>query len=128
MWTLEQGLKIARALQNASRDFGYHLTLGGGVLNNGKSDKDLDLYFLPFGGNRKSDPEGLVKLLEKLWGPYDDIMYSEEYRQACKYYEKAIKIWRNDQRIDAFIFKSVEESQAAMNAKQGYYTGATDVG
>ena len=68
-WTLEDGLKLVRAIQGGCRLFGYHLTLGGGVLNKGQSDKDLDLYFLPLNNEKyKEDPKGLVAWLESLWG------------------------------------------------------------
>lgn len=71
-WTMEDGLKLVRALQPEARKFGYHLSLGGSVLNQGHSHKDIDLYFLPFenkgvnGG--KSNLQGLVSYLEELWG------------------------------------------------------------
>lgn len=47
VWKLKDGLALVRKLQPETRQFGYHLTLGGGVLNTGKSRKDLDLFFLP---------------------------------------------------------------------------------
>ncbi len=45
-WTLEEALILVRALQPTAWQYGYHLCLGGGVLNKGVSSKDLDLYFL----------------------------------------------------------------------------------
>lgn len=73
-WTLNDALALVRAIQPKSRDFGYHLTLGGGVLNTGKSKKDVDLYFLPLdNGKQKSDAPGLVKWLTKQWGDPEDI-------------------------------------------------------
>ena len=69
-WKIEEGLKLIRALQGRVREFGYHIALGGGVLNNGTSDKDLDLYFLPFNNPNiaKEDTHGLLEWLSKLWG------------------------------------------------------------
>lgn len=69
-WTLEDGLKLIRAIQNDSREFGYHVALGGGVLNRGESEKDIDLYFLPLDNPALPAPnlDGLVKWLTKLWG------------------------------------------------------------
>jgi hypothetical protein len=70
-WTLDDGLQLVRAIQHDTRKYGYHLALGGGVLNNGRSEKDIDLYFLPMdNGERgpKKDPDGLVGWLAKLWG------------------------------------------------------------
>jgi hypothetical protein len=54
-WTLEQALALVRSIQPACHSFNYHVTLGGGVLNQGFSSKDLDLFFLPF-GNTDSPP------------------------------------------------------------------------
>lgn len=74
-WTLEDGLKLVRAIQNTTRKYGYHLTLGGGVLNNGKSKKDLDLYFLPLNNERMppQDIPGLVGWLGGMWGKFESI-------------------------------------------------------
>lgn len=79
MWTLEDGLAVVRSLQPLTRQFNYHLALGGGVLNNGASDKDLDLYFLPLGHikmEKDEDKEAKIQenadkmlaFLESLWG------------------------------------------------------------
>ena len=69
-WQIEEGLKLIRALQGRVKEFGYHIALGGGVLNNGASDKDLDLYFLPFNNPNvaKEDTTGMLEWLSKLWG------------------------------------------------------------
>ena len=69
-WKIEEGLKLIRALQGRVKEFGYHIALGGGVLNTGTSEKDLDLYFLPFNNPNiaKEDTDGLLDWLTKLWG------------------------------------------------------------
>lgn len=69
-WKLEEGLNLIRALQGRVREFGYHIALGGGVLNNGTSDKDLDLYFLPLENDSiaKGNIDGLLDWLAGLWG------------------------------------------------------------
>lgn len=67
-WTLEDGLTLVRALQPKTRDFGYHLTLGGSVLNIGRSSKDLDLFFLPMDNSKSTNALGLLKWLGTLWG------------------------------------------------------------
>jgi hypothetical protein len=71
-WTLDEGLDLSRALQPVTRKYGYHLTLGGGVLNKGESNKDLDLFFLPMDSTKpdapKTDPAGLIEWLDGLWG------------------------------------------------------------
>lgn len=71
-WTIEDGLNLIRAIQPEARRFGYHIALGGGVLNNGISYKDIDLYFLPLenpainGG--KAEPKALAVWLTEMWG------------------------------------------------------------
>ena len=74
-WNLEDGLKLVRALQPETRRFGYHLALGGGVLNRGESKKDIDLYFLPLENSKlaKADPGALIDWLVKLWGDFTPI-------------------------------------------------------
>lgn len=70
VWNIEDGLRLVRALQPECRRFGYHLALGGGVLNNGRSYKDIDLYFLPL-DNPKESPtslNGLRNWLDEMWG------------------------------------------------------------
>lgn len=74
-WTMDDALELVRGLQKDTRRYGYHLTLGGGVLNNGESQKDLDLYFLPLQNPKfpTNNPDNLVSWLTKMWGPYETI-------------------------------------------------------
>ncbi len=46
-WYLADALILVRELQALAWPNGWHIALGGGVLNHGYSDKDLDLYVLP---------------------------------------------------------------------------------
>lgn len=73
MWTLDEALNLIRALQPSTRKFNYHLCLGGGVLNKGGSQKDLDLYFLPLGTSSEKDADDLQGYLESLWGKGTDL-------------------------------------------------------
>jgi hypothetical protein len=66
MWTLESGLAQVRLIQQPIRAFGYHVAIGGGVVNAGQSNKDLDLYFLPM---PLPNANGLRTYLTQLWGP-----------------------------------------------------------
>jgi hypothetical protein len=115
MWDLEQGLRVVRALQATTREYNYHLTIGGGVINNGQSNKDLDLYFLPMGGfpnsESKPDPDGMLRCLMRLWGEAVPLanLNTEQYGPSC--YKHAVKFTRRGgpqgqipQRIDCFIF------------------------
>lgn len=73
-WTLNEALRLIRALQEGTRPFGYHLCLGGGVLNKGESHKDLDLFFLPLDNpDVESKPDDLKAWLEVPWGPGEDL-------------------------------------------------------
>ena len=88
MWTLDEGLKLVRLLQPEAKGFGYHLTLGGGVLNNGQSDKDLDLYFHPMANSLyPKKEEGLLEWLRGMWGSGDQIgNYSHDIEAGAPVY------------------------------------------
>lgn len=73
MWKLEEALEVIRAIQPAIRKFGYHLCLGGGVLNTGMSRKDLDLYFLPMHPGSVAGQPKLLAWLEGMWGPAEQM-------------------------------------------------------
>lgn len=113
MWELDGALRVIRALQPATRQFGYHLALGGGVMNKGESRKDLDLYFLPmggFGGDPLHRPDAMLKHLERLWGASEGLAASVPEDQQS-FYKHAVKFTRwggpsknIPQRIDCFIF------------------------
>jgi hypothetical protein len=106
MWNLDEGIKLVRALQPGTRKFGYHLTIGGSVVNEGKSEKDIDLYFHPMQNKDfKEDTVGLIDWLEGMWGkanpiakvyaedesPFDDLLKNYRYdlrRRADGQWEK----------------------------------------
>jgi hypothetical protein len=114
MWTLEKALIVVRAIQPHTRKYNYHLCLGGGVLNKGESNKDLDLYFLPMGGfdgKQQPDSKGMKEQLEKIWGVSEDIAKDYGYADGASCYKFAIKLTRMSgpkanipQRVDCFIF------------------------
>jgi hypothetical protein len=70
MIALNTALRLIRETQATAGSFGYHICLGGGVLNRGFSEKDLDLYFLPL-IEQPQDPTRLLESLEIGWGPSD---------------------------------------------------------
>jgi len=86
-WNLEEGIGVVRTLQPEIRAFGYHVALGGGVINKGVSAKDLDLYFLPMGGFKDSksvsSPEKLLEFLTSFWGEHKKIGKAD-YEDADK--------------------------------------------
>ena len=122
-WTLDDALKLIRGLQEPTRKYGYHITLGGSVLNDGKSNKDLDLYFQPCAGEYNKG-EDLVKWLVSIWGEPQTL--KKEYdtpdpdegrflssrtlttKDPMKFnlkqiYLRALKFGRGPDRIDVFI-------------------------
>ena len=102
MWTLEQGLAVVRELQPRSRGFNYHVALGGGVLNNGSSDKDLDVYFLPLDNGDVMDPAGLLQWLSTVWGEWEPIQ-NEHYVGSNNYSRKVKFLTTDGERIDVFV-------------------------
>jgi hypothetical protein len=81
-WKLDDGLNLIRAIQEKTKKYGYHVALGGGVLNNGESKKDLDLYFIPFNNPKfPQSTEGLIDWLESLWGTPREL--GQEYFESA---------------------------------------------
>ena len=115
MWTLEGAKQYISWFQKAARKYGYHLCLGGSVLNTGSSDKDLDLYFLPLGNHTPTNPTKLVSFLEVAYGKLEPIGNNypgTELPYAFK--GKMIGYHHNpflpQQRIDVFIMGTKEDS------------------
>lgn len=102
MWNLEDALALVRRLQPMTRNYNYHLALGGGVLNKGTSDKDLDLYFLTLDNDKKTDREGLLVTLERIFGKLEHIG-SPEYLAKDSAYKAKVKFVNSGKRIDAFV-------------------------
>lgn len=104
MWLLADARALVSELQLATRHYGYHLALGGGVLNKGQSDKDLDLYFLPLDDMKEPrNTEGLLCFLEDHLG-YSEPIFDPQYeRLSPSAYRKKVKFDYNGKRIDAFI-------------------------
>lgn len=72
-WTLDEALRLVRGLQPEAQKYGFHVCLGGSVLNVGVSHKDVDVYFLPLGGKDAQQIDALVTRLEGLWGKAEPI-------------------------------------------------------
>ena len=99
MWTLEQGRAEIQRVQSPSRKFGYHVCLGGSVLNAGESSKDLAVYFLPL-DLKSPQPDRLLAWLATMWGSYTPLN-DPRYTQLAYYRHKL----RFDipKRIDVFV-------------------------
>lgn len=101
MWEFGDSLPLIRHLQEKCHQIGYHVALGGGVLNNGSSDKDLDLYFLPMGNDNLNNNRTLLfDVLEELWGAWEPI--NGDYAPNVPW-QFMVKFMLGERRIDAFI-------------------------
>lgn len=108
-WTLEDALTVIRPLQAEIKKFHYHLCLGGGVLNKGYSEKDLDLYFMPL--DRKKKPvDALIQWLEGMWGPSEQIG-GDHYPEDIATFAQKRKFQYGMQRIDVFIVGDEKDQQ-----------------
>lgn len=105
-WNLEYALVFIRDIQKDCRSFGYHVCLGGGVLNNGESKKDLDLYFLPLDNGSDNADDILIEWLSTMWGEHQPIGNGRYADNTSNYLHK-IKFHVGDGekklRVDAFI-------------------------
>jgi hypothetical protein len=104
-WGLEEARGLIAVLQTEVRPFGYHITLGGSVLNTGRSVKDLDLYFIPL-DNDKAAPPVLGKLLDWLavhFGPSKAIGNNHNYGNPTGVYAHKLEFGFLDRRVDVFI-------------------------
>lgn len=61
LWTLEQGLALARKLEIIAGTLNAHIALGGGVLHRGHSMKDVDIFVYPHKKSRDFSHEKLLK-------------------------------------------------------------------
>lgn len=84
MWDFEKALKLIRETQETAKSYGYHIALGGGVLNKGYSNKDLDLYFLPLVGIDENF-DGLMLALNIGWGYGEEFGYKESFDKPTPY-------------------------------------------
>ena len=105
LWTLAEGLDVVRQLQPVTWEFGYHLALGGGVVNRGSSTKDLDLYFLPLdnGDEYNPDYDGLKRWLDTLYGEGASITNPDYPPTPGSVYRYKREYAANGKRIDVFI-------------------------
>lgn len=108
-WRMDDALGIIRDFQPRVRPLGYHIVLGGGVLNKGQSDKDLDLYFLPldYGATASADArrDRLVTLLKSYWEESHGIGFSKQdpCYPPCKIFARRHTFLVEGWRIDVFV-------------------------
>lgn len=63
-WELNEAIQLIRDIQPMLRLRGYHLGLGGGVLNKGTSLHDLDIYMFPTSNVPTEYPQQLEQALQ----------------------------------------------------------------
>lgn len=98
MWTLEEAVALVRQIQPTLHASRWHVALGGGVLNKGTSQKDLDLYFFPFDSNVRP----VFGYLTFLWGNASPLSRLEnEYPKNAHF--DSMKFFPEGKRIDVFI-------------------------
>ena len=106
LWTLEQALLVVRFLQPLTRAAHYHLALGGGVINAGQSDKDIDLYFLPLENlpdNMVAEPDKMKSILDAFYGAGEPIIHAEYGQPEPSSYHYKLTYTIYGKRADAFI-------------------------
>ncbi len=105
MWTLAEAREfISTRLQDWARLYGYHVCLGGGVLNKGKSTKDVDIYFLPMNNGDGNRPKELLVELQKMLLAELVSIGSEYPEQMLPYSFKGKMILPgSNKRIDFFL-------------------------
>ena len=105
-WSLSEGLEVVRELQPYTRRYNYHLTLGGGVLNRGMSDKDLDLFFLPMDNGYDTHAKQLLWFLQRRFGPGESI-WTDYSGDGSSCYSHKFKFVSDEtgRRIDVFILR-----------------------
>lgn len=73
VWTLDSALPVIRELQFKALQCGYHLALGGGVLNKGQSFNDLDIYALTM-DNTPQHKKKFLEIAEQYLGPFSSLL------------------------------------------------------
>lgn len=83
--TLAQSLPFLRSLEQQLIPLGAHCALGGSVLHQGQSSKDLDIFVYPDSRENPRTPEELIAILMTLFPegytatdktyPYDRLRY-----------------------------------------------------
>ena len=99
MWTIETALEFIREQQPRFKEVSFHLALAGSVLNNGKSEHDLDIIVMSMGTQEDISNDNLLNLLASL----DAIplnVHDEEYEEDKIIYRS----FEKGKQIDWFVY------------------------
>ena len=102
MWSIDEALTLIRRIQ-VTYIGEFHICLGGGVLNKGYSDHDLDLFIEQQQG-AAHDTGALLAWLKQELGPAEELygIDSKEYKNLS-HYRHTLRYSYKGKRIDVFI-------------------------
>ena len=109
MWTLEQGVELAREIEAALIPAGWHAALAGSVLHRGTSAHDLDIIVYP--RKKLSEPRPNIDLLrDALQGlgmrrRASSAAVRDEWRKRGSRDTKFVEVWatKDVRRVDLFV-------------------------
>jgi hypothetical protein len=100
MWEVVGAIALIQSIQPEIKPLGYHVALAGGVLNTGRSDKDLDLVFVPLTNAKRPALGELCNYFYKRWGAPQENCTDPEPCMALRFQASYM---RGTQRIDVFV-------------------------
>lgn len=110
MWHQSEAIELARRIETAVVPMGFHVALGGSVLHQGKSNKDVDIYLYNNKGVEQRPVRDVLAKLEELdiWVHTGQLeafeMYGTRYVFTC--YTGPTR----DRRVDVtFLVKLTDE-------------------
>lgn len=107
-WDIDTARALARDLELALADKGWHVALGGSVLHNGMSMKDLDLFVYPHtvtrwvGAIRQDVCDALKQLGLRRVASVDAV--HDAWRKMGSKDTKSVEVWRTTDRRRVDIF------------------------
>lgn len=108
MWTLRTARAFVAKLQPKLKAVGWFAAIGGGVLNRGTSDHDLDLILVPYDSNVQ-DLTAVRAVLQSMDGGWDQLADVERvqkyWREKGSLDRKHVEVWLDDRkrRIDLIV-------------------------
>lgn len=98
LWTLEQGIELARRLEKIAVEHNAHVALGGGTLHRGHSNKDLDIFVYPRKTSAPFRPENILAAI----GAGQAKLRPHEYQGD---YKTVFQTEIDGKRVDIFFLK-----------------------